>query len=70
MTATEPKHLISIEDFANVRPEHAAYPFQTYRLKYCLICSNGATKSALFDMGNNVIAEERYCDTHVKRIKT
>ena len=62
------KHLISISDFANVGPTNAAYP-QTYKLKSCVICSNGATKSALFDMGNNIIAEERYCDRHIRGIK-
>jgi hypothetical protein len=68
MISSETKHLISIEDFPNVGPEHTAYP-QAYNLKFCVLCSNEATKSALFDIGNNVIAQEKYCNRHIGGIK-
>jgi hypothetical protein len=60
--------LISITNFDNVGPENPAYP-TTYKLKSCTLCDKEATKIVLFDMGNNIIAQQRFCDKHVKGIK-
>ena len=62
------KHLISISDFANTRPVNTAYP-QTYRLKTCTLCSEDATKIVLFDNGNDIIIQQRFCDRHIRGIK-
>ncbi len=67
MTST--KTLISIEDFANIRPENASYPFQTYKFKTCILCSEDATKVVLYDNGNDIIIQERFCDRHIRGIK-
>ncbi len=66
---SETKTLISIEDFDNVGPANLPYP-QTYKLKLCIFCSEQATKIALFDNGNDIIIQRRYCDRHSKRLKT
>jgi hypothetical protein len=60
--------LISIEEFDNVGPEHTAYP-QTYKLKLCTYCNRTATKIALFDNGNDIIIQQRFCDKHIRGIK-
>jgi hypothetical protein len=62
------KTLISISEFPNVGPENTAYA-QTYKLKTCTFCSEQATKIALFDNGNDIIIQQRYCDRHAKGIK-
>jgi hypothetical protein len=62
------KHLISIEDFPNVGPTNAAYP-QTYKLKTCTLCSEDATKVVLYDNGNDIIIQQRFCDKHARGIK-
>jgi hypothetical protein len=67
MTFSEPKTLISISDFPNVGPV-TTYP-QTYKLKTCTLCSEDATKEALFDNGNDIIIQQRYCDKHIQGIK-
>jgi len=51
MISSETKHLISIEDFPNVGPEHTAYP-QAYNIKLCTLCNRTATKTVLFDIAN------------------
>ena len=62
------KTLISISDFANVGPVDADY-VQTYKIKLCTFCDRVATKTALFDLDNNIIVQERYCDKHSRRLK-
>jgi hypothetical protein len=60
--------LISIEDFPNVGPGDTAYP-QAYNLKLCMYCNRTATKIALYDNGNDIIVQERYCNRHIGVIK-
>jgi hypothetical protein len=62
------KTLISISDFDNI-PIKNAYS-QAYKIKSCTLCSEDATKTALFDNGNDIIIQRRYCSRHVKGIKT
>ncbi|MDQ6863182.1 MAG: hypothetical protein M3044_05105 [Thermoproteota archaeon] len=60
--------LISIEAFDNTAPENPAY-VQTYKIKLCTYCDRIATKRVLYSVSHNIIAQERYCDRCIKRIK-
>ncbi len=59
--------LISISDFANVGSEDTVYP-QAYKLKSCVYCDRVATKTVLYLVSHDIIAQERYCDFHITEI--
>lgn len=63
----EIKRLISISNFDNAPPENTIYN-QTYKIKLCTFCDRIATKIVLYDL-DNIIAQQRYCDRCIKRIK-
>jgi hypothetical protein len=67
MTTSESKHLISIEDFANIGPINRTYS-QVYKVKLCTYCDSVATKKALFDL-DGIILEQRFCARHIRGIK-